>query len=476
MHGNAKEKKSKRSTANAVNGEQLMSSGVDHQAMVAAGIQQLGLIEFFDHKMPKEGTHRVSHGQAIAAMILIGLGFANRRLYLISEIFKGVRVEQLIGKGLKAEDFTDDLIGRSLDAIFEAGPTELFLQWMLNIVVDISRQCTQRECECRSSQGQHEETLKAERPDLKKILLCLLTNKDGIPAYFKTLSGNTSAKESFFNAMKKTITAIQENLSEDREALYIADSAFYTEKNVQFMGNNNLFISLAPSTLAFVQEMQEGNILFEPTSDAQYALHLKKIDYAGIQQTLVVVSSQKLKERALNAFERETKKEKEIANNNLRKLSSVGYSCAADASEGLKKWSLQNPLFIPTLHHIAEKRRRPDGLRGEPNAQTTVQALYHVHATLAFNQEELQRRKSCLGRFVLITNDLSLDAEMILASYKQQSEVEKGFRLLKDPNFLIDDIFIRNHKRILALNMLMALTLIVYNLLDRDLIPNLKAK
>jgi len=54
---------------------------------------------------------------------------------------------------------------------------------------------------------------------LKQILLCLVTNQDGIPFYFQTLSGNASDKETIMSAIKKTIAAIQENLSKDSKAL-----------------------------------------------------------------------------------------------------------------------------------------------------------------------------------------------------------------------------------------------------------------
>jgi len=225
-----------------------------------------------------------------------------------------------------------------------------------------------------------------------------------------------------------------------------------------------------------VQEMEDANVLFAPTSDVRYAIYLTKINYGGVPQAVAVVSSQEKKQRELKTFERKKEKEREKAEKSLRKLQMQKYYCAADAREGLKKWNQQNRLFIATLREIVEKTKRTDGLRGKTNDPTLTQTLYQVHATLTFNDEEVQRRKARMGRFVLVTNDLSLDGEAILALYKQQNEVEKGFRFLKDPTFCIDDIFLKSRKRIMALNMLMVLTLMVYSLLDRDLIRNLKEK
>jgi transposase len=59
-------------------------------------------------------------------MILNGLGFVERRLYLYPEFFEGIAIERLLGPGVKREHLTDDTLGRTLDAIAEYGPTELF--------------------------------------------------------------------------------------------------------------------------------------------------------------------------------------------------------------------------------------------------------------------------------------------------------------------------------------------------------------
>src|ERR1700686_1735663 len=46
---------------------------------------------------------RVSVGTATTAMILNGLGFSNRQLYLVSQFFANKPVEHLLGPGISAE-------------------------------------------------------------------------------------------------------------------------------------------------------------------------------------------------------------------------------------------------------------------------------------------------------------------------------------------------------------------------------------
>ena len=58
-----------------------------------------------------------------------------------------------------------------------------------------------------------------------------------------------------------------------------------------------------------------------------------------------------------------------------------------------------------------------------------------------------------------------MTAEQALHLYKnEQQKVERGFRFLKDPMFLLDKIFLELPRRIMALSMVMALCLLVYTL------------
>ncbi len=75
--------------------------------------------------------------------------------------------------------------------------------------------------------------------------------------------------------------------------------------------------------------------------------------------------------------------------------------------------------------------------------------------------EELEQR----GWFVLATNQLNsqaLTAPQILETYKNQIQVEKGFRFMNNKEFLTSAIFLKSPKRIEALSMIMTLCLLVY--------------
>src|SRR5215471_21751447 len=55
-----------------------------------------------------------------------GLGFSNRRLYLVPQFFAHKPIERLIGPGIRAADLNDDCLGRALDWLTAHDLTALF--------------------------------------------------------------------------------------------------------------------------------------------------------------------------------------------------------------------------------------------------------------------------------------------------------------------------------------------------------------
>ncbi|AKH64005.1 hypothetical protein VY86_12400 [Photorhabdus thracensis] len=71
--------------------------------------------------------------------------------------------------------------------------------------------------------------------------------------------------------------------------------------------------------------------------------------------------------------------------------------------------------------------------------------------------------------FILATNeadDKALDMAALLANYKAQQKVERGFRFLKSPEFLTSSMYLKKPERIEALLMVMTCSLMVYAALN----------
>ncbi len=88
------------------------------------------------------------------------------------------------------------------------------------------------------------------------------------------------------------------------------------------------------------------------------------------------------------------------------------------------------------------------------------------------------REKNQAGRFILATNQLdklALNPEKMLSTYKnEQQEVERCFKFVKDPMFFADSVFIKSPKPIEVLGLIMALSLLVYKVAERQIRQTLK--
>jgi len=62
---------------------------LDHLGIISAVFKDLGLVEKLNQRLPRFDIRRiVSNGHAILAMVLNGLGFSNRRLYLMPQFLE----------------------------------------------------------------------------------------------------------------------------------------------------------------------------------------------------------------------------------------------------------------------------------------------------------------------------------------------------------------------------------------------------
>ena len=112
-----------------MNSPKYLSQQLDHLGLIAGMFDELEFGQLIDELIPQDTTQRlVSVGQAVKAMVLNGLGFANRALYLTPLFFRDKPTERLIGKGILPEHLHDDLLGRSLDALYEYDVSKLYPQ------------------------------------------------------------------------------------------------------------------------------------------------------------------------------------------------------------------------------------------------------------------------------------------------------------------------------------------------------------
>ena len=105
--------------------ESYVNERLDHLGVVAGVCEEIGLAAYLD-RLAGETNHHVSMGTATVAMILNGLGFSNRRLYLVPQFFANKPAEHLLGPGIEAADLNDDCLDRTLDWLYAQDPTQVF--------------------------------------------------------------------------------------------------------------------------------------------------------------------------------------------------------------------------------------------------------------------------------------------------------------------------------------------------------------
>ena len=107
--------------------ESIRVERLDHLGIVAGVIKDLGIISMIDARIPPAaGKEEISTGEAIAGMVLNGLGFSDRPMSLTPQFFENKPLEILIRPGVSAAHFNRFKLGRSLDDVFTYGCDLLF--------------------------------------------------------------------------------------------------------------------------------------------------------------------------------------------------------------------------------------------------------------------------------------------------------------------------------------------------------------
>lgn len=99
---------------------------LDHLRLTAAFCHEVGLPGIIGRITPKYSDHNVSHGDAVLALILNGFGFHSRTLYMFSDFFETKPATKLLAKDIEAHSLTDDVLGRTLDALYEIDASVLY--------------------------------------------------------------------------------------------------------------------------------------------------------------------------------------------------------------------------------------------------------------------------------------------------------------------------------------------------------------
>jgi len=469
---------------------QIQTAALDHLGLVAAICQDLKIAQRIDDRLPCDSQRKVSPGRAVVAMILNGLGFTNRRLYLTDQFFESKAIERLLGSDLNAKDITDYTLGHALDDIAEYGSSKLFAEVAFGIAVDNNLLEDKNHLDTTSIlvHGAYEinddpKTVevvhgfsKDHRPDLKQIVLSLVVNgSSSIPLWMEPLDGNSSDKVSFHDTIKK-VEDFRAQIDVKGKFKWIADAALYTKEKL-LKSNDYVWVTRVPENIteakALVEKVDEEIAWVE--EEGGYKIAEYKSFYGGIEQRWLLVFSGQAYERERKTLEKKLKREEEELKQALWHFGNQEFHCERDARKAFEELKERYKLHVVMGELVAVDKYRG---RGRPKKGTEKVVIgYRINTAFEKNQKEIAKLLNKKGRFILATNELDSQgytSKQILEEYKEQQDVEGGFRFLKDPWFMLDSVFLKLPRRIEALMMVMTLCLLVYNVGQYKLRKRLK--
>lgn len=475
-----------------------------HLPVAAAYCRRLGLVELVNNMVPSQ--MELKPGLVVQAMVLDTLS-GRTPLYRVKDFMADQDVELLLGTSVSPADFNDTNLARSLDAIFESGPSKIVsalgVRATQEFALDaktVSYDTTStsvwgdyRRCEDEPppkgpviTHGHSKDAL----PHLKQFMTELLCVDRGVPIFSRTLDGNSSDKTSNNTMLSQMSKIMAKHGLGPGAFVYVADSAMVTDKNLQNV-ESILFVSRLPAMCAECQRVVEeavssnqwvdlGHLAEIPTKSdrpcASYkcfetfvTLHEKKY------RALVVYSSSHDKRRQ-KKLEKAIAQSAKSLNDELARFTPQ-YFCEADAKAAARQIeALSGKLHTVKASICANEVRKPG--RPPMNKPAPTITRYVLSWELVLNTDAVDHEKQVAGCFVLLTNiniegDNGMDGKKLLLTYRGQYGVESDFGFLKDP-LIVNDLFLKKPQRIDALGMVLVIALIIYRLMERNMRSYLK--
>ena len=457
---------------------------IQHLGIVAGICNEIGLIKTIDAEIEKP-KRNVTVGQAVQSIILNALGFSGRAMYLHPEYYRKRPVELLVGEGIEPEDLNENCLGSALDALFDYGVTELFYKVASRALstYNIEHRFVHLDTTSFSLHGKYDREDDSEtevvsitkgyskdgRPDLNQVVASMMcAYKSSIPVWIEVLSGNSNDKKSFPETIKK----FREQFQKKSLPCFVADSALYTAEGLKELSEIQ-WVTRVPE---IIKEAREAirSIDKKKMEDAEipgYRYQEMTSMYAGIRQRWVVVYSQQAYEREYDTLAKNIRRENEQMGKELWHLGNKPFACEADALSAIKR-------FDKKLHYhkvqYSTRVKNSYGKKGRPDvSQVPVGQEWYIDGVLVIDAAAVGEAQGRKGFFIIATNDLDekhMTPRQLLDIYKAQNvSVERGFRFLKDPMFYAESLYLKLPKRIMALIMVMALSLLVYSLAERKL-------
>ena len=229
------------------------------------------------------------------------------------------------------------------------------------------------------------------------------------------------------------------------------------------------WVSRVPETSGVAQAVvREEPSSWQQSQEGQLSWWSRTQELPHGRERWLVVRSREGEQRARATLQRHAVREQATWEQRMWHVGHRAFACEADAQAAFERDYRQAPSWLRATARIVAIPKY--GRVGRPRPQTTPPSQeWHVQVTLTPDPAALEREALRKATFIVATNVLDpeqLCDQDLIAAYKAQSAVERGFAFLKDPLFLASSVFVKKPHRIMALAFIMVVCLLVYRLAE----------
>ena len=495
--------------------EQLSDFRVDRLPIVSAFCHKIGIAQRINDKIDSKAD--IDAGTIVTAMILDTLS-GRTPLYRFHEFFHEQDTELLLGHDIPAHRFTDDALGDTLDRLHIAGTMKIFTEISLKACSIFGVDTSQGQFDTTSVNVWGDYTgstpegdapyitygfSKDKRPDLKQFMFSLLCVDGNIPLLGKVEDGNASDIKLNNEELQQVAKLITENKLDRENFLYVGDCKLVSKDNLELLGDNPFVTRLPASYKAHDQAVDKalkddqwehvGQLNQTPDSRkrpaANYKTSEQTISLYGRDYRAIVVHSSNHDKRRQKRIDRQLKSARESAEKTIKKIRREIFACEKDAQGAFEKirdkfaeelWKIRGEIVAKNLY--------APGKAAKGKERKVRRVDYRLQLEAEENLERVETFRKRAGCFVLLSNApktasapaqapqgeaasrqrRTWSAPQCLQAYKEQHGVENSFSFLKEP-LIANDVFLKKPGRIDALGLVLLLSLLVWNLMQRSL-------
>ena len=434
--------------------------------VVAKLAEKLGIVEVVDRFCRVRSVAEYTHGQVVLALVANRLTHP-RPLSSFEEWGDEFAVAETLG--IASGKLNDDRLGRTLDALAEQlaevlnviarraverfGISIAELHWDLTHLAFTGSFDKQEEGYPQVRKGRT-----PEQTVVRQVRTGLLVSEDGaVPLLAESFDGGHADVSSVEPALAR-LDALREGLPDrDQPPLVVGDSKLLSAGNVRAFETRRLrFVCPHPKDgpmkrrLAAVQEETLLPLAYRPErhkqAEPRYLAHEDELTIAQVALRALYVLSLDDRDAARAQRERQLgRAEQEIAT--LNRGVPERRRTAADVERRART--------------ILERRRVESFIR-----LALTEQHGHPQAQIERDQDAISQAETLDGRYCLVSNDHTLNADELFAAYKRQHLVEGRFAHFKGP-LAVRPVFLHNNRRITALVGVISLALLLYGLIER---------